>query len=70
MSSDEEVPMTNILEDSLSPIAKPLANGKLLKRLLKLVSKATKEKQIRRGVKETVKAMRKGTKGYLQFLSL
>ena len=56
--------MTHVLEGALAPIAKPLAQGKLLKRLHKLVSKATKEKQIRRGVKETVKAIRKGSKGY------
>lgn len=64
MSSDEDVPMTQVLEDALAPIAVPLASGKLLKRLHKLVGKATKEKQIKRGVKETVKAIRKGSKGY------
>lgn len=65
MSSDDDTPMTHILEDALAPIAKPLASGKLLKRLHKLVSKATKEKQIKRGVKEAVKAIRKGAKGYI-----
>lgn len=64
MSSDEDVPMTHILEDSIAPIAKPLVSGKLLKRLHKLVTKATKDKQIKRGVKEAVKAIRKGSKGY------
>jgi hypothetical protein len=64
MSSDEDVPMTHILEDSIAPIAKPLVSGKLLKRLHKLVTKATKEKLIKRGVKEAVKAIRKGSKGY------
>ena len=43
----------------LIPIASPLAGDKLTKRLYKLVSKATKEKKIRRGVKEVVKALRK-----------
>lgn len=55
--------MVHILEDALAPIAKPLASGKLLKRLHKLVTKATKEKASKRGVKEAVKAIRKGSKG-------
>jgi hypothetical protein len=68
MSSDEDTPMSHILEDALAPIAKPLASGKLLKRMHKLVSKATKEKQIKRGVKEAVKAIRKGAKGYVNII--
>lgn len=46
-----------------SVIAKPLAEEKLCKRVLKLCKKATKRKQIRRGVKEVVKALRKKQKG-------
>lgn len=43
----------------LIPIASPLADDKLTKRVYKLVTKATKEKKIRRGVKEVVKTIRK-----------
>ena len=44
-------------------IAKPLADEKLCKKVLKLCKKASKRKQIRRGVKEVVKALRKKQKG-------
>lgn len=47
----------------LSPIATPLADAKLKKRTLKLVKKAAVSKQLKRGVKEVVKALRKGSKG-------
>ena len=47
----------------VSPIAEPLAGDKLTKKLLKLVRKGMKDKIVRRGVKETVKAVRKGAKG-------
>jgi hypothetical protein len=47
----------------LSPIATPLADAKLKKRTLKLVKKAAISKQLKRGVKEVVKALRKGSKG-------
>jgi H/ACA ribonucleoprotein complex subunit 2 len=47
-----------------SVIAKPLADEKLCKRVLKLAKKASKRKAIRRGVKEVVKALRKNAKGY------
>lgn len=43
----------------LIPIAAPLADDKLTKRVYKLVTKSTKDKKIRRGVKEVVKAIRK-----------
>ncbi|GFR53187.1 hypothetical protein Agub_g15935 [Astrephomene gubernaculifera] len=46
-----------------SVIAKPLADEKLCKKVYKLAKKASKRKQIRRGVKEVVKALRKNTKG-------
>lgn len=46
-----------------SVIAKPLADEKLAKKVLKLAKKATKRKAIRRGVKEVVKALRKNAKG-------
>ncbi|RMZ55148.1 hypothetical protein APUTEX25_005426, partial [Auxenochlorella protothecoides] len=44
-------------------IAKPLANEKLAKKVLKLAKKAAKRKQIKRGVKEVIKAIRKANKG-------
>ena len=47
----------------VSPIADPLASDKMCKKLIKLIKKGMKEKIIVRGVKETVKAVRKGTKG-------
>lgn len=45
------------------PFAHPLASKKLNKKVLKSVKKASKTKQARRGVKEVVKALRKGDKG-------
>ena len=47
----------------VSPIADPLASDKLSKKLLKLTKRAMKDKLVKRGVKETVKAVRKGQKG-------
>jgi len=43
----------------LAPIAQPLADDRLQKRVFRLVAAATAAKQIRRGVKEVVKAIRK-----------
>ena len=48
----------------VSAIANPLASKKATKRVHKLVKKATKAKVVRRGVKEVVKALRKGEKGF------
>jgi H/ACA ribonucleoprotein complex subunit 2 len=48
----------------VSVIAKPLASKKTTKKLHKLVKKATQSKYVRRGVKEVVKALRKGEKGF------
>ena len=48
----------------MSVIAKPLASKKTTKKLHKLVRKASKAKIVRRGVKEVVKALRKGEKGF------
>jgi len=58
--------------------AKPLANKKLNKKVLKTIKKgipsfcsygfhrvASQAKELRRGVKEVVKALRKGEKGYV-----
>jgi hypothetical protein len=46
-----------------SVIAKPLAEEKLAKKILKVAKKAAKKKQIKRGVKEVIKALRKKQKG-------
>ncbi|NXS04065.1 NHP2 protein, partial [Oxylabes madagascariensis] len=47
----------------LNPIAQPLASRKLTRKLLKCIRKATRHKQIRRGVKEVQKFINKGEKG-------
>ena len=49
----------------VSVIAKPLASKKLTKRLYKTVKKGTKAKSIRRGVKDVVKSIRKGERGFV-----
>ncbi|CDH49604.1 rna-binding protein nhp2 [Lichtheimia corymbifera JMRC:FSU:9682] len=46
-----------------SPIAHPMADDKLNKKIFKTVKKASKVKHVRRGVKEVSKAIRKGEKG-------
>jgi len=48
----------------VSAIAKPLASRKVTKKLHKLVKKASQAKCVKRGVKEVVKALRKGEKGF------
>ncbi|XP_063783965.1 H/ACA ribonucleoprotein complex subunit 2 [Pseudophryne corroboree] len=48
---------------NLNPIAQPLAGRKLTKRLYKCIKKASKHKNIRRGVKEVQKFINKGEKG-------
>ena len=66
--NEEEVkPEKKALKDTdyekrlfVSPIAEPMATDKLSKKLLKLIKHGMKDKLIRRGVKETVKAVRKG----------
>merc|ERR1712070_987652 len=58
MSDDEETP-----EIEVGKYCQPLAEAKLAKKLFKCIKKATKTKQVLRGVKEVVKAVRKGTKG-------
>mmetsp|Transcript_39114 Transcript_39114/g.74949 ORF Transcript_39114/g.74949 Transcript_39114/m.74949 type:complete len:141 (-) Transcript_39114:244-666(-) len=45
-------------------IAKPLAGEKLTAKVLKVVKKAAKRKQMKRGVKEVVKALKKSQKGF------
>ncbi len=48
----------------MSSISKPLASRKTTKRIHKLVRKASQAKFVKRGVKEVVKALRKGEKGF------
>lgn len=48
---------------ALSPISRPLAGKKLCKRTLKIVRRAAEMKQLKRGVKEVVKSVRRGKKG-------
>ncbi|XP_071025469.1 H/ACA ribonucleoprotein complex subunit 2-like protein [Oncorhynchus clarkii lewisi] len=48
---------------NINPIANPLATKKLSKKLYKCVKKASKLKQIRRGVKEVQKFINKGETG-------
>eukprot|EP00330_Aristerostoma_sp_ATCC50986_P000896 CAMPEP_0114577806 /NCGR_PEP_ID=MMETSP0125-20121206/2424_1 /TAXON_ID=485358 ORGANISM="Aristerostoma sp., Strain ATCC 50986" /NCGR_SAMPLE_ID=MMETSP0125 /ASSEMBLY_ACC=CAM_ASM_000245 /LENGTH=116 /DNA_ID=CAMNT_0001767401 /DNA_START=27 /DNA_END=377 /DNA_ORIENTATION=+ len=56
MDADQE-------EFYVNPIAEPVATDKLRKKILKLTRKLLQEKLIKRGVKEVVKALRKGAKG-------
>jgi H/ACA ribonucleoprotein complex subunit 2 len=51
--------------EGVSIIATPLAGEKLTKKSLKLVKKSAGQKQFRRGIKECVKALRKGEKGIM-----
>merc|ERR1712199_29464 len=50
-------------EVEVGKFCEPLADKKLAKKLFKCIKKATKSKQVLRGGKEVVKAVRKGTKG-------
>mmetsp|Transcript_2555 Transcript_2555/g.3899 ORF Transcript_2555/g.3899 Transcript_2555/m.3899 type:complete len:142 (+) Transcript_2555:89-514(+) len=54
---DEKVKYVNV-------ISQPLASKKTTKKIHKLVKKAASAKFVRRGVKEVVKALRKGEKGF------
>lgn len=64
-SSEGIVTQTSGLRGGVNAIAHPLANEKLSGRALKLVRKGAKNKSIRRGVKEIVKAIRKKETGIL-----
>lgn len=58
--------MTNTEEEKRSNvniIANPLASVEMTAKLYKCVKKAAKSKALKRGVKEVVKAIRKGEKG-------
>lgn len=60
---DDDVEMGTKKQRLVSPIANPLADEKLTKKVLKAVKAAAEKKMIRRGVKEVVKALKKGEKG-------
>lgn len=47
----------------VTPIANPIANDALRSKILKLARHLNREKKLRRGVKDVVKAIRKGEKG-------
>ncbi|KAJ9114143.1 hypothetical protein QFC20_001659 [Naganishia adeliensis] len=51
--------------EAIAPIASPMANAKLQKKLLKTVKKSSRARQLKRGVKEVIKALRKGEQGLL-----
>ncbi|RKF65711.1 H/ACA ribonucleoprotein complex subunit 2 [Golovinomyces cichoracearum] len=51
------------VEVSLVPFANPLADEKITKKVLRSVKKASKNKTLKRGVKEVVKALRKSPQG-------
>eukprot|EP00842_Homolaphlyctis_polyrhiza_P002205 jgi/Hompol1/2986/HPOL_003085-RA len=50
---------------AVTPIAHPLAPEKLCKKVLKVVKKAAKAKDVKRGIREVVKGLRKGAKGFV-----
>jgi len=62
-AGDEDEDEGSTKQRLVSPIATPLASKKLAKKALKTVKKAAKAKMIRRGVKEVVKALKKGDQG-------
>ncbi|KAL7223201.1 hypothetical protein ACSBR1_024797 [Camellia fascicularis] len=68
MGSDSEAEKSAQKEkkkiSALAPIAKPLAGKKLSKRTFKLVRRAAEHKCLKRGVKEVVKTIRRGNKGF------
>ncbi|KAH9622088.1 hypothetical protein KSS87_005276 [Heliosperma pusillum] len=70
MGSDIENDKSNQKEKNnktpitLAPISKPLASKKLCKRTFKLVRRAAEQKCLKRGVKEVVKSIRRGNKGW------
>jgi H/ACA ribonucleoprotein complex subunit 2 len=53
-----------------SVIAHPRANPKVTKKIFKIVSYCAQQKLIRRGVKEVVKSIRKGKRGFLFYFYL
>eukprot|EP01038_Epipyxis_sp_PR26KG_P010079 gene10079-13545_t len=67
MADEVDMKETSDYEEKIkyvSVIAKPLASAKTTKKIHKLVKKGNQSKIIRRGVKEVVKALKKGEKGF------
>jgi len=64
-SKENEDGDENLDLESLCPIAKPFADKKMSKRLLRTVKKASKARHLKRGVKEVVHSLRKGEKGLI-----
>ena len=54
---------TAYVQGPIAPIAHPMAGKKLHKKIYKVVKKAADAKSLKRGVKEVVKAVRKGDGG-------
>jgi ribosomal protein L7Ae-like RNA K-turn-binding protein len=67
--ADPRQPEFHVPLEAISPIASPLASKKLSKKLFRTVKRASKVRQLKRGVKEVVKALRKGEKGLLLLAS-
>ncbi|KAJ9110273.1 hypothetical protein QFC19_001676 [Naganishia cerealis] len=61
----KEKPAYEVPADAITPIASPMASAKLQKKLLKTVKKSSRARQLKRGVKEVIKALRKGEQGLL-----
>ncbi|XP_071828449.1 H/ACA ribonucleoprotein complex subunit 2-like protein [Apostichopus japonicus] len=68
-SMEVEEPTTSYEElvSRVSPIANPLASRKLTKKLYKTIKKAHKAKNLRRGVIDVQKFIRKGESGFVVF---
>ena len=64
MGGDDEGDSYEMKVKYISKIAHPLASKKATKKAHKLVKKASQAKCVKRGVKEVVKALRKGEKGF------
>lgn len=61
--ADDKESRWDALLSQVEVIASPMASRKLAKRIYKVVKRAEKAKQIRRGVREVQKFIRKGEKG-------
>eukprot|EP01089_Gocevia_fonbrunei_P017723 TRINITY_DN582_c0_g1_i1.p1 TRINITY_DN582_c0_g1~~TRINITY_DN582_c0_g1_i1.p1 ORF type:complete len:195 (+),score=50.62 TRINITY_DN582_c0_g1_i1:63-647(+) len=62
-SAEDKRPKKKQKTTHLSPISKPLASDDLRNEIFELNKKAAKEKALRRGVKEVVKALKKQERG-------
>ncbi len=64
MADEQEVDSYDAKIKFVNKISTPLASKKQTKRVYKVVKKASQSKFVKRGVKEVVKALRKGEKGF------